>query len=252
MERCREKNIIFLSTPYDPWSADLLEQLGVAAYKLASTDTTNLPLIRHIARKGAPFVISTAMCSMDDVRAAVNAIRAEGLEDFAVLQCTGNYPARLEDANLRVMETYRRELGCLVGYSDHTPELVNPIAATAMGACIYEKHFTLDKNLPGPDHRMSLSPQELKATVEAIRQTEQALGSAEKFVLPSEKENSLKLRKSLVAARRLRAGETLSEAMLLAKRPGSGVSPSRLDELIGRRLIRDLEEDALIQWEDVE
>jgi sialic acid synthase SpsE len=236
IRRCRELDIVFLSTPYDEASADLLEELGVAAFKIASTDTNNIPLLRHIARKGRPVILSTAMSTLDEVRESVAAVRDEGLEALVVLHCTGNYPAALGDTNMRSMVTMRETLGVLVGYSDHTREDVNPVLATALGAVVYEKHFTLDRTLPGPDHRMSLTPADLTRTVELIRQAEAALGSGEKAVLASERENRVKLRKSLVAATDLPAGELLERWHIVAKRPGDGMAPSALDALIGKRL----------------
>jgi sialic acid synthase SpsE len=197
-------------------------------------------------------VVSTAMCTMAEVHDAVRVLRAGGAADLVVMQCTGNYPASLADSNLRVLPTYRAELQCLVGYSDHTPEQINPVAATALGACMYEKHFTLDRAMPGPDHRMSLEPAELRATISAIRQTEQALGSSSKQVLPSEAENRAKLRKSLVAATAIPAGMPMTEAMLAAKRPGTGLAPARFQSLIGRRLRVAVDADTVLTEEMLE
>lgn len=244
---CERRSILFLSTPYDAESANMLFEIGVPAFKLASTDTSNLPLLRQIARKGRPMILSTAMCDMREVKQAVAAVRAEGLQDLVVLQCTGNYPARLADSNLRVMATYRRTLKCLVGYSDHTVEMINPVAAVALGASVYEKHLTLDKTLPGPDHRLSLSPIELRETIQAIRQTELALGSARKRVLPAEQENRQKLRKSLVAAADLKAGELLTTEKVEAKRPGTGISPDSLGQYLGRKLAVAVSADTVLQ-----
>jgi len=243
---CNEKGILFMSTPYDEVSADLLQQLDVPAFKIASTDTNNTPLLRHIARKGRPMIISTAMATMEEVEEAITVVRAEGLSDLVVLQCTGNYPACLEDSNLRVMQSYREKLNCLVGYSDHTPDLINPIAATALGACVYEKHFTLDKNLPGPDHRMSLDPIELKKTIEAIRNTEASLGNNQKSVLSEENENRKKLRKSLVANVDIVKGATITSGMITAKRPGSGIPPNKLDFFLNRRASKDIPKGVLL------
>lgn len=252
MRRCKKKKITFLSTPYDEESADLLEELGVKAFKLASTDTTNIPLIKHVARKGLPLILSTAMCDMEEVEEAVDAVRSEGLRDFAVLQCTGNYPAAIEDSNIRVMQTFREKFSCLVGFSDHNIDIINPIAATALGACIYEKHFTIDKGLPGPDHRMAMDPRELNETIIQIRKTEISLGSSQKFRLKSEHENSLKLRKSIVASRLIKPGETLDRSMVSMKRPGTGISPSRIDELLGRHIIKEILPDTLLEEEHFE
>lgn len=240
IKHCNKNGIIFLSTPYDEESADLLEGLDVPAFKIASTDTSNIPFLSYVACKGRPIIISTAMATMNEVEEAVKAIRRNSLEDIAVLQCTGNYPARLRDSNLGVMQTYREKLNCVVGYSDHTPNLINPVAATAMGAKIYEKHFTIDKSLPGPDHRMSLDPEELKQTVKAIRQTEQALGSSKKVVLEGEKENRIKLRKSIVANMDINQGEIIEDRMIAIKRPGNGIPPDKLKSIIGRRATKNI------------
>jgi N-acetylneuraminate synthase len=246
MAHCRERGILFLSTPYDEQSADLLEDLGVEAFKLASTDTTNLPLIDHVGSKGSPVILSTALCDMEEVRAAVQALRSSGCAEYAVLQCTGNYPSEVADSNLRVMETFRREFGCVVGYSDHTMGFVNSIAATALGAEIFEKHFTLDRTLPGPDHPMSLEPGELEEMVQCIRDAEAALGDGVKTPLLSERENRAKLRKSLVARCEIQEGAVVTREMIAAKRPGTGLSPGRMAELIGRTAIRTIGEDEQI------
>lgn len=246
IEHCRRVGIMFLSTPYDEASAAMLHELDVAAFKLASTDTSNLPFLRRVADFKRPVVISTAMCTMPEVRDAVGTLRGSGVNDLVVMQCTGNYPATLADSNLRVLTTYRRELACLVGYSDHTPELIDPVAATALGACVYEKHFTLDRGLPGPDHRMSLEPAELRATIAAIRQTEAALGSGEKYVLPSEDENRRKLRKSVVTARAVPRGTRLEPSMLAIKRPGTGIAPARWESVVGRVARVDIAADTVL------
>lgn len=249
IRHCRDRNIIFLSTAYDEDSVDLLYELDVAAFKIASTDTNNIPFLRYIARKERSVILSTAMSNMDEVEQAVGIFREEGIDDIVVVQCTGNYPAKLEESNLRVMQTYREKLKCLVGYSDHTPDFINPIAATAMGACVYEKHFTIDKTLPGPDHRMSLDPQELAITVRYIRETEVALGSSQKIVLEGEKGNQCKLRKSLVAATDILKGTILRSDMITSKRPGTGIQPSRIDDIIGRLSIVDIEKDSILEKE---
>lgn len=252
IEHSRQAGIMFLSTPYDLESAAMLADLGVPAFKLASTDTSNLPLLSRIAGYRVPVILSTAMCTMAEVHEALRALRGGGATDLVVMQCTGNYPAALEDSNLRVLPRYRAELHCLVGYSDHTPELINPIAATALGACMYEKHFTLDRTMPGPDHRMSLDPPALRATIDAIRQTERALGVAEKRVLPSEEENRAKLRKSLVAATAILPGVAITEAMLAIKRPGTGLAPARLQSIVGRRLRVAVDADTVLTEEMLE
>jgi len=249
IEYCFDKKIIFLSTPYDEESADMLEDLDVSAFKIASTDTSNIPLLRYIACKGRPMILSTAMATMKEVEEAVTAVRGEGLEDIALMQCTGNYPAKLSDSNLRVMQTYMEKLNCIVGYSDHTMDFINPVAATVMGAKIYEKHFTIDKSLPGPDHRMSLNPEELIKTVKAIRDTEMALGSSKKQVLKSEKENRIRLRKSIVANTDINKDQTIQEKMIAIKRPGSGISPGSIDNVIGKKAVIDIPLGTLISFD---
>lgn len=243
---CKKKDIIFLSTPYGFDSADLLEGLDIAMYKLASTDLNNLPLISHVAKKGRPIIISTAMSNFDEVKDAYQTIKKAGLDEIVILQCTGNYPSELSDSNLNVMKTYKNEFKCLVGYSDHTLELINPIAATAMGANVYEKHFTIDKNLPGPDHRMSLDPMELKRTIRAIRETELAMGSLKKDVLADEKENRIKLRKSIVAIVDIEEGQIITKEMLAIKRPGNGIAPKEMQNILGKRTRIFIAKDSVI------
>ncbi len=246
MDHCATKDIIFMSTPYDEESVDLLCELGVPAIKIASTDTNNTPFLEYVAKKGLPMILSSAMANMDEVKTAIRVVRDCDLESVAMLQCTGNYPSKLEDSNLRVMHTYRKILKCVVGYSDHTKELINPIAATAMGANIIEKHFTIDRTLSGPDHRMSLEPKELESTIEAIRSTEKAMGSSKKIVLPQETENRLKLRKSIVSNVRILKGQIITKNMLGVKRPGTGLSPTTLNSLIGKKAQNDIAQGVLI------
>lgn len=252
MQKCQDKNIIFMSTPYGKYSADLLDDLGVAAYKIASTDLNNYPFLDYVASKKRPMIISTAMSRFDEVAEAVGTIRNQGLAELAVLQCTGNYPSEYKDAHLRVIQTINTELNVISGYSDHTPDLFNPIAAVAMGAAILEKHFTLDRELEGPDHRMSLNPVELKETIEAIRKTEKALGQAEKTVLDSEIENRSKLRKSVVSISDIAKGTTLTAEHISMKRPGNGIEPKFYPEMLGRKATVDIPSDTLLEWEMLE
>ena len=252
IEYCKKKEIIFLSTPYDEESADLLEHLDIPAYKIASTDTNNLPFLSYVAKKQRPMIISSAMCNYDEVVEAVDTIRSEGLEDIVVCQCTGNYPSKLEDSNLRVIHKYKKELGCLIGFSDHTLENINPVLSTGMGICLYEKHFTIDKRLDGPDHRMSLNPEELETTISLIRQSELALGDEKKVVLADEVENRDKLRKSIVAARKIEEGEIISRDMLSIKRPGTGIIPKEIENLVGAKAKCQINEDALISYDFLE
>lgn len=252
IEHAKNVGILFLSTPYDRESVDLLTDLDVAAFKVASTDANNIPLLRHMASKGRPIILSTAMCTLEEVRESVAAIRHAGCEDLVLLHCTANYPARLEDSNLRAMVTMRREFGVPVGYSDHVPGITNAIAATALGAVVYETHFTLDKNLPGPDHRSSLDPDELAKVIREIRATELALGSTVKQPADSEMENRTKLRKSVVATVEIQAGTTVTMDMLTAKRPGSGLAPKHLDSLVGKRAKETILKDQLVELRSFE
>jgi len=243
VEHCKRRNIIFSSTPYDLESLELLVELEADFIKIASTDTSNLPFLERVGASGLPVVLSSAMATMEEVSDAVATVRAAGNERVAVLQCTGNYPARVEDSNLNVMSTYRDTFGCPVGYSDHTHGITNPIAATALGANLYEKHFTLDRGLPGPDHRMSMEPEELVQTVTAIRETEAALGSFEKRVLKDEEENRMKLRKSVVALVDIAEGQIIEADMVAIKRPATGIPPKQLHNIIGKRAMKAIPAD---------
>jgi len=234
IEYCKEKNIMFLSTPYSNLSVDLLEKFDLPAYKIASADLNNLPFLDYISSKGRPIIISTGMSNLEEIKMAKNIFIKNKLEDFIFLQCTSNYPTNLYDSNLRVIKLFREELNCLTGYSDHTDGMINAIASVAIGACVFEKHFTLDKNMTGPDHRMSLSPSELIETVKVIRETEKTLGRSEKYVLDSEKDNRLKLRKSIVSNSNINKSDIIKENMIAIKRPGSGLPPSDLKKVIGK------------------
>jgi N-acetylneuraminate synthase len=231
---CRDKNILFLSTPFDETSADLLEQLGVPAFKTPSGEITNLPYLRHVARKGKPMIVSTGMAFLGEVETAVRTIEAAGNHSFALLHCVSNYPANPADINLRAMQTMARAFGVAVGYSDHTPGIEVSLAAVALGACIIEKHFTLDRSLPGPDHQASAEPAELAALVRGIRIVEAALGDGRKQPAASEANTAAVARKSLVAACDIPAGATLTETMIVLKRPGTGLPPAMREYLIGR------------------
>ena len=247
MRRCAERGILFMSTPYDTPSVDILDELDIALYKIASTDADNIPLLRHIASKGRPMILSTAMCAMEEVVASVEVIRKAGTGQLAVMQCTGSYPAPADQANLLAMHEIARRCNVAVGYSDHVPGGVAAISAVALGACCYEKHFTLNRNLPGPDHRASLEPDELKALVRDLRMAEQVRGSGSKQVMPCEVENRDRLRKRLVAARAVSAGTRLTADMVTAKRTGgAGLPPSRIDDVIGRTVTSDIEIDSPI------
>lgn len=246
---CREVGIGFMSTPFDLVSIDCLASLGMDYWKIPSGEITNLPYLRKIASKGGKVILSTGMSEMPEIEAAMAVLQSGGIprKDISLLHCNTQYPTPMRDVNLRAMEQLRSLHPGMVGYSDHTVGIEVPVAAVAMGASIIEKHFTLDKTLPGPDHRASLDPAELKAMVCAIRNIEQAIGNGEKHVSDSERPNIEIARKSIIAARDIQAGELLTEENLTVKRPGNGISPMRWDEVIGTRAIRDFKADHLIE-----
>jgi N-acetylneuraminate synthase len=258
-DRCGEAGIEFMSTPFDEGAADFLVDFGMVRLKVPSGEIDNHPLLSHLAAKRLPMIVSTGMATMDEVVAAATLIRGAwgalapaGPMPLAFLHCTSNYPADPGDVNLLAIATMSETLDLPVGYSDHTPGLTVAIAATACGARIIEKHFTLDKSLPGPDHRASLEPAELRELVSAIRLTERALGSAVKAPVPSELAVRAVARRSVHAARDLRAGERIVRSDLVLLRPATGISPGRLEELVGARLTRDVEGGAPLQWDHVE
>lgn len=246
---CEEVGIPFLSTPFDLQSIDLLETLDMDYYKIPSGEITNLPYLQKIGRLRRPVILSTGMCGLGDIEQALFALENEGLSrrQITLLHCNTEYPTPYADVNLRAMQTMADAFGVQVGYSDHTRGTEVSLAAVAMGATVIEKHFTLDKNLPGPDHQASLDPDELKQLVQAVRHIEEAVGSPLKRVSPSEEKNRTVARKSLIAARNIRAGETFSEANMTVKRPGNGISPMRWEEVNGRIASRDFLEDELIE-----
>jgi N-acetylneuraminate synthase/N,N'-diacetyllegionaminate synthase len=251
-EHCARRGIVFFSAAFDEASADALERLDVPLFKIPSGEITNLPLLRHLAAKGRPLVLSTGMSTFTEVADAVAAIRAAGDPPLAILHCVSSYPAPAAETNLRAMDTVRAAFGVPVGLSDHTLGLEISLAAVARGAAVIEKHFTLDKTLPGPDHRASLAPLELAALVNGIRAVESALGDGVKQPTPAELETRAVARKSLVAARALRAGERLTADLVRVKRPGTGIAPSDLPRVLGRKLRRDIAADELIDWAALE
>ena len=242
------RRIVFFSTPFDEASADTLATLGVPLFKIPSGEITNLPLLRHVAAKGKPIILSTGMSTLDEVADALAAMREAADVPVAILHCVSAYPAPVGEVNLKAMDTLRERFGCPVGLSDHTLGLEIPIAAVARGAVIVEKHLTLDKGLPGPDHRASLEPGEMVALVRGVRNVEAALGDGAKRPMPSELDTRRVARKSLVAARQIRAGEELVKDAVAIKRPGTGVSPAELERALGRRVRRDLAADDVIDW----
>ena len=248
MDYAKNKNIMFLSTPFDNRSVDLLVELGVPLIKISSGDITNHPFLKFIAKKGLPIIISTGMSTLEEVAEAVSVIKEAGCKDLTLLHCTSNYPARVEDCNLLAMKTMADAFDVPVGYSDHTPGIYVPLAAAAMGVCVIEKHFTLDKNLPGPDHRASLEPAELEEMVREIRNVEKALGSSVKAPAESELEVRDVARRSIVAKVDIPAGTVITDDILAFKRPDVGVSPKNMDKIIGRTSISDIKKDSLINF----
>lgn len=249
IDYCKQKGVRFLSTAFDFESVDFLHSLNLGVWKIPSGEITNYPYLRKIAQFGEPVILSTGMSTNKDIDAAIKALCDNGLkrEQITLLHCNTEYPTPMQDVNLRAMQQMKEQFGMKVGYSDHTPGIEVPIAAVALGAEVIEKHFTLDKTLPGPDHKASLEPQELKAMVSAIRNIEQALGDSEKHVSESERKNMPIARKSIVAARDIKQGEILTEDNLTTKRPGSGISPMRWNEVVGTKAIRDFKIDELIE-----
>ena len=246
-----QRGCIFMSTPSDERDVDFLEKLGVAAFKLGSDDSTNYPFLRYIARKGLPMIVATGLCTTGDVEGLVNAVRSTGNDSLVILQCTTSYPAYPQYANLRAMVTMRDSFQVLAGYSDHTIGISAVVAAVALGAVVVEKHFTYDKKAAGPDHALSADPPELKALVQAVRETEQALGSPIKQPTEIEKERLISFRKSVVAIQNIAAGSTITDGMVTAKRPGTGIPARDIDLVIGHTARRDIEADEVITWEDV-
>ena len=247
---CDKKGITFLSTPFDYESVDFLESL-VPLYKVGSGEITNLPFLEYIAKKGKAIILSTGMSTLGEVEEAVKTIiNVNSSLPLVLLHCVSNYPAKYEDVNLKAMLTLKEAFELPVGYSDHTLGIEIAIAAVALGAKVIEKHFTLDRGLPGPDHKASLEPDELKKMVKAIRNVEKALGSGVKRPTQSELKVMKVARRSLVATRDIRAGEVVKESDILIKRPGTGILPKFKEIIIGMRLTRDVKKDNPFDWED--
>ncbi len=246
---CKDRGIMFLSTPFDHDSIGLLSSFEIPIFKIPSGEITNLPYLRHIGSLGKELILSTGMASLDEVQDALDVLINVGTpkEKITVLHATTEYPCPIDEVNLRAMQTINAAFGVKFGYSDHTQGIEVPIAAVAMGATVIEKHFTLNRTMDGPDHKASLEPSELKAMVRAIRHIEQALGDGIKKPSKSEQKNISVARKSILASRPIKMGETLSENNLVVKRPGNGISPMRWDEIIGKKASRNFSADELIE-----
>jgi len=251
-EYAKEAGIIFLSTPFDEESVDLLDQIGVSAFKIPSGEITNYHLLKKVAQKFKPIILSTGMATLGEVEEALNYLKKHGAEEIILLHCTTSYPAPVTSVNLRAMKTLRCAFQVPVGYSDHTEGITIPVVAAAMGACVIEKHFTMDRTLPGPDHRASLEPQELAAMVKAVRDVVLARGNGIKG--PTEEEEAIKrvARRSIVAKHDIRVGDVLTEGDLAIKRPGTGIEPRYLDSILWKKARVPIQRDQVIQWDMIE
>ena len=248
MDYCKERNIRFWSTAFDMESIDFLHSLNMGLWKIPSGEITNYPYLKKIASFHEEVILSTGMCELSDIEAALNVLIDEGVkkEQITVLHCNTEYPTPYQDVNLKAMLEIGEKFGVKIGYSDHTQGIEVPIATVALGASVIEKHFTLDKTMEGPDHKASLEPVELKAMVSAIRHIELALGSGHKTISESERKNIEIARKSIVAACHIKEGEVLTEKNLTVKRPGNGINPMRWNEVVGTIAVRDFEEEEMI------
>jgi len=247
---CDKKGILFLSSPHTEDSLDFLDRL-VPAYKMGSGDLTNTPFLEKVSKKGKPIILGTGMATLDEVRDALAAIKRAGNDQVITLHCTTSYPCPLSDVNMRAMITMMRELDCHIGYSDHTLGDIVPIMACALGARVIEKHITLDNSMPGPDHKASMAPAEFKSMVKRIRECERALGKEIKAPVTSEKETMKVVRKSVIAKKDIRAGDTFSSDNLIIKRPGTGMPPKEINRILGRKAKTAIKKDELIVWSDV-
>jgi N,N'-diacetyllegionaminate synthase len=253
---CDEKEIIFLSTAHTADAVDFLDPL-MDAFKLGSGDLTNIPVIKKIASKRKPMILGTGMATIEEVKEAAETIKSENNDQIVLLHCTTNYPCPREDVNLRAIKTIEKETNCLTGYSDHTLGIDVPLMAAKLGAVMIEKHFTLNKNMEGPDHKASLNPEELKELIEKLKNKKYpeldnvVLGSEEKKPTEAEKEISKVIRKSIVSLKDIKKGTKVSREMLIIKRPGTGIKPKEIYKIVGKFAIRDIKKDELISWSDV-
>jgi N-acetylneuraminate synthase len=248
----KKRGILPLSSPYSVSSAELLARLNMAAYKIPSGEITNVELLRFIAKQGRPVILSTGMAVIDEIETAVRILKAGVGSKIALLHCVSSYHTPYENANIRAIETLKNRFNLPVGYSDHTMGVEVAVAAVALGACVIEKHITLDRGLPGPDHKVSLMPDEFKQMIRMIRNVSVSMGSGEKKPQPVEKEALLLARRSLTAARNLKADDIIGPDDIVLKRPGTGISAGLLDEFVGRKLLRDVREDEQFKYADFE
>lgn len=246
---CQRKGIMFLSTPFDEKSADLLDTLQVPAFKISSGDLTNSPLLEHIAKKGRPLIISTGMSTLAEVKAAVETVKRSGCEQLVLLHCVSNYPSDPAETNLRAINTLQKTFGVPAGFSDHSEGTEIALGAVALGAAVVEKHFTLNRNMAGPDHRASLEPEQLRQFIRGIRTIEASLGTGEKVPASSELEVAKIARRSLIAMQDIPVGTLISRQMIGLKRPGTGLPPALLDSIIGRRTLVDIRSGSMLTLE---
>lgn len=245
------KGVLFISTPFDEESADFLDSIGVPAFKIASADVTHVPLLRHVASKGKPVLLSTGMSFLGEVADAIYHLRSAGAKEILLMHCVSSYPASPKHMNLRALQTLRSYFELSVGLSDHSEGIHLPLVATALGAVLIEKHFTLDKNASGPDHKASIDPHDLKLLVKNLRDVEASLGDGRKRPSDAEEESRVSCRRSIVSAVDIRAHETLARWMLTFKRPGSGLEPRHLEKILGMTARRNIGKDTILQWEDL-
>ncbi len=245
---CKQKGIMFLSTPFDFNSVDLLEELGVGMYKIGSGDLTNMPLLKYIALKNKPIILSTGMSNLGEIEEAIGWIKEAGNYQITLLHCTSNYPTSYGDANLNAMVTLRNAFHLPVGYSDHTPGIEVSVAAAAMGACVIEKHFTLDREMSGPDHKASLNPQELKELVKSIRNIERAMGDGIKRCMIPEVKVRKVARKSIVVVKDIKKGDKIEEGNIGVKRPEGGIAPKYFNKVLGHKAACDIKENTPLTW----
>ncbi|MEM6885767.1 MAG: N-acetylneuraminate synthase [Verrucomicrobiota bacterium] len=249
---CESKGVMFLSTPFDMASVDLLEDIGVEAYKVSSGDLTNHPLLSRLSRIGKPVILSTGMSVLEEVIESLEVVRNDGESEVILLHCTTQYPTPPEEVNLSAMRSLGKSTGYLTGFSDHTRGIDIASASVALGACVLEKHFTLDRNLKGPDHAASLEPSELEALVVSVRRVETAMGREEKKPSQNELDVAKVARKSLMSLVRISRGEVIRPEMLTCRRPGTGLAPRHLEEFVGKEALRDIDAGSPLRWEDIQ
>jgi len=248
-EYSQSNGLIFMSTAFDHKAVKELEEISVLVHKIASFEIIDLNLLKEVAQTGKPIILSTGMASLGDIEEAINTIRKVNDSDIALLHCSIGYPPPIEELNLRAIKTLKKAFQLPIGYSDHTMSINIPSVAVSLGACIIEKHFTIDRSLPGPDHKFALEPSELKQMIKNIRETENALGSYSKTVSKSEKNLYKLARRSLIAKRKIHQGETIKPEDIIIKRPGYGIPPKFIDIIIGRIARKDIDKDDIITWD---